>query len=66
MIKLVELYEASRLSCILFDGTRITPDFIRTYGSAEVDMFTFDFRSMRCVIFPSGCYTEEDLKRWDV
>ena len=66
MIKLVDLWDASRLPCILFDGTRITADFIITYGCAEVDMFTFDWRTMSCVIFPTGAYTEEDRKRWDV
>lgn len=66
MIKLIDLYDASRLPCILFDGTKITSDFIKTYGYAEVDMFTFDWRTMSCVIFPTGAYTEEDRKRWDV
>ncbi len=61
-----ELYDKCRNTCILFDGTRITYEFIQTYGKTEVDMFTFDWRSMSCVIFPTGCYTEEDRKRWNV
>lgn len=65
-MKLHELWDASRCPCILFDGTKITYEFIQTYGEAEVDMFTFDWRSMSCVIFPSGCYTEDDQKRWDL
>lgn len=63
---LSELWNASRVPCVLYDGTRITYEFIQTYGETEVDMFTFDWRSYSCVIFPTGCYTEEDRERWDV
>lgn len=61
-----ELYEASRIPLILYDGTRIKNEFIKTYGSAKVDMFCIDWISENIVVFPEGCYTREDRERWCV
>ena len=58
-----ELYEASRVPLILYDGTKIRNEFIKTYGSAKVDMFCIDWRSESIVVFPEGCYTPADVKR---
>ena len=61
-MKLHELYEASRVPLILFDGTIITTDFIETYGDSKVDMFTVDY-AYNIIVFPEGCYTQDDVKR---
>lgn len=61
-----ELYEASRNPLILYDRTRITSEFIMTFGNFNVDMFCIDWRSNRIVVFPEGCYSTDDKKRWGV
>lgn len=59
-----ELYVASRNRLILYDGTRIIGEFLNTFGENEVDMFCIDWKSDSIVVFPEGCYTIDDRKRW--
>ena len=61
-----ELYDASMNPLILYDGTRILAEFLETYGKNNVDMFCIDWKSNRIVVFPEGCYTIDDRKRWNV
>lgn len=57
-----ELWDASRCPCVLFDGTRINSDFVKTFGDRKVDMFTVDYE-YNIIVFPEGCYTPADVKR---
>lgn len=61
-----ELYDASRNPVILYDGTKIRYEFIKTYGNAKVDMFCIDWRTESIIVFPEGWYTREDRERWCV
>lgn len=61
-MKLCELYEVSRVPLVLFDGTKITSDFVDTFGESKIDIFTVDYE-YNIIVFPEGCYLPEDLKR---